>query len=490
MGIYDRLQSLGTYLRAIVYNIPDSGGPVLTPELSRGAASDSLLSIFLSSTFEDLKDYRKEIKQALDKAQVACFLIEEAASGYVDTVKKCREELEKATGYVGIFAYWYGSVPPKSKRSITHMEFQWAREKYKKKPDPPLLVLMPAPLSDAEKKLKAKASKLIPNKYKGPEHDKLLRAFHSEVTAWRIYKPFRNQQEAIQLALICCVRWQGHTAMSVAGSDDDPEKRGRLPRAFSDEELGSIGRKEQLDVAESILSQVGLRPDVPAVGMLVHGNEAAGQRAFLRRLLTTKALTGGRPAQVTKPPFEHYELLTLTQWVGKSLGLTSEAEAPTPEELAERAYEQLHHQQLCFVLDDIHRLAGGVAAFQSTLWLPLYKRLKELHARNPASHRLIAVVADYTDQARSWADIVEKYNFNPEKTNYSRLLMLPRLRPFTQADLLSWFGEVGVPDNPLGWRAERARIILTNPAGKVDGTPRRVFEMLGCETLWPEGEAQ
>ncbi len=490
MSEHNRLHRLRTFLRA-VFNSPNSGGPAPLAELSPGPACEAILSIFLGSTFEDLKDYRKEVKTALDKAQVACFLIEEVAGGYVDTVMKCREELEKATGYIGIFGYWYGSIPPKSKKSITHMEFLWALDKYNGHHDPRMLVLMPEPLSEAEAKLKAKASELIPRRYKkGAKHEQLLRGFHREVTGpWLIYKRFKNQQEAVQHALICCVRWQGYTAISAAKEAADPAGRGRPVRTVTDEELGSIGRKKQFDVAESILSQVVTRLDVPAVGMLVHGNEAAGQKVFLRRLLTTKQFTGGRPTQVSKPPFEHYDLLTLTRWIGKSLGLTTEGEALTPEELAERAYEQLHYQQLCFVLDDIHRFAGGLAAFQGTLWLPLYKRLKELHARNPASYRLIAVVADYTDQSRSWGDIADEYKFEPETTNYSRMLMLPKLTAFKQADLLSWFEAVGVPDQPLGRRVQLARMILTNPEGKTDGTPRRVFELLESETLWPEGEA-
>ena len=48
--------------------------------------------------------------------------------------------------------------------------------------------------------------------------------------------------------------------------------------------------------------------------------------------------------------------------------------------------------------------------------------------------------------------------------------------------------DLKVPDKPPGRRAQLADAVLRNAAGEPDATPRRVFDRLSAEDLWPEGE--
>ncbi|RNC70126.1 MAG: DUF4062 domain-containing protein [Desulfuromonadales bacterium] len=92
-----------------------------------------MITIYLSSTFEDLKEYRKAVYDALSKVSHYKVI---AMENYVATdqrpVDKCLKDVANAHIYVGLFGFRYGYVPPAEHNnpdglSITELEFRCAK---------------------------------------------------------------------------------------------------------------------------------------------------------------------------------------------------------------------------------------------------------------------------------------------------------------------------------------------------------------------------
>jgi hypothetical protein len=447
--------------------------------------AETAWQVFLSSTIRDLESYRRGVQDALlTKAEVAVFLSEDWPGGYDDTVAKCRARVEGSHGFFLLMGYWYGSIPPGFEKSITHLELEWALGKWGREEFPPLAVFSPTPQSPAEKELRDAAAPLLPaGDEERKRHDGLLDAFRAQVTgSWRTVRSFKDQQDLREHAIVSCLIWKRKTFAAATRAEAATASPGfRL----AEEDFGSLGRKKQLDAVDEVLVELSAHPEEPAVCLLVSGNEDAGQRAFLAHLVTTVSFRHGRPAQPGRPLSGSYGTDILTAWATQSLGLTGGGEVKSPAELAERVAAELKRQPLALVLDQIHRMNGGVAAFQDTFWKPFYDRLKELRAGQPIPHRLIAVVAEHTGDSATWRGAACGPDFEEEPADFSKLALLPALEPFKQKDLLRWLGEIEVPEER---RLAIAGRVLTNSQGQPDPTPLRVFERLRGEDLRPEDE--
>lgn len=89
--------------------------------------------IYLSSTYEDLKDYRRAVYEALRKAGHQVIAMEDYVATDQRPVNKCLKDVELADIYVGFFAFRYGYIPPLQHNnpdglSITELEFQHAEQ--------------------------------------------------------------------------------------------------------------------------------------------------------------------------------------------------------------------------------------------------------------------------------------------------------------------------------------------------------------------------
>ena len=90
-----------------------------------------MTSIYLSSTYEDLKDYRSAVVQALRQAGYEVKAMEDYVAADKRPVDKCLSDVAEADIYVGVFAFRYGYVPPPEHGnpdalSITELEFRHA----------------------------------------------------------------------------------------------------------------------------------------------------------------------------------------------------------------------------------------------------------------------------------------------------------------------------------------------------------------------------
>jgi hypothetical protein len=96
------------------------------------------LRVYLSSTFEDLKEYRAVVFSALEKAGLAVARMEGYTAADERPIDLCLGDVAKSDIYVGLFGWRYGYVPPPEHgnpdgRSITELEYRHAEARRMRK---------------------------------------------------------------------------------------------------------------------------------------------------------------------------------------------------------------------------------------------------------------------------------------------------------------------------------------------------------------------
>jgi hypothetical protein len=84
--------------------------------------------IFVGSTFEDLKDYRRAVRDALSQIETIVRGMEYFGSKPGSPVDECLAAVRSCKVYIGIFGMRYGSVPEGYDRSMTHLEYDEAQQ--------------------------------------------------------------------------------------------------------------------------------------------------------------------------------------------------------------------------------------------------------------------------------------------------------------------------------------------------------------------------
>ncbi len=89
-------------------------------------------TIYLSSTYEDLKEYRHAVVEALRTGGHKVITMKEKAAKDQRLVKMCLRKVANTDVYIGLFAFRYGYVPPTNQDnaqglSITELEFREAQ---------------------------------------------------------------------------------------------------------------------------------------------------------------------------------------------------------------------------------------------------------------------------------------------------------------------------------------------------------------------------
>lgn len=85
------------------------------------------MKIFLSSTYEDLIEYRQAATEALQRLDHQVGRMEIFGARPVEPSVACLSEIEDCELFVGIYAHRYGHIPHDSAGSITEAEFRHAK---------------------------------------------------------------------------------------------------------------------------------------------------------------------------------------------------------------------------------------------------------------------------------------------------------------------------------------------------------------------------
>jgi hypothetical protein len=89
------------------------------------------MKVFLSSTYQDLVEYRAKAAQAIERLGQQGIRMEVFGARAEEASDACVGEIEASDAFVGIYAHRYGYVPSNSTISITEREFNFAQEKKK-----------------------------------------------------------------------------------------------------------------------------------------------------------------------------------------------------------------------------------------------------------------------------------------------------------------------------------------------------------------------
>lgn len=86
------------------------------------------IPIFVGSTFEDLKEYRKAVSRALVQLGTIVRGMEYFGCQPDSPVQECLREVRMCKIYIGIFGMRYGSIPDGYEKSMTHLEYEEAQK--------------------------------------------------------------------------------------------------------------------------------------------------------------------------------------------------------------------------------------------------------------------------------------------------------------------------------------------------------------------------
>ncbi|HEV3468664.1 MAG TPA: DUF4062 domain-containing protein [Pyrinomonadaceae bacterium] len=84
--------------------------------------------IYVSSTFDDLKEHRAQVRLALQRSGHEDVAMERYGATDQRPVERCLEDVASCDVYLGIFAWRYGYVPEGFDKSITELEYRKAVE--------------------------------------------------------------------------------------------------------------------------------------------------------------------------------------------------------------------------------------------------------------------------------------------------------------------------------------------------------------------------
>jgi Domain of unknown function (DUF4062) len=89
------------------------------------------MKIFLSSTYQDLVEYRAVAAEALERLGQQGVRMEVFGARPADATTASLSEISESNALVGIYAHRYGHIPKGQSISITEQEFEFARSNSK-----------------------------------------------------------------------------------------------------------------------------------------------------------------------------------------------------------------------------------------------------------------------------------------------------------------------------------------------------------------------
>lgn len=85
-------------------------------------------TVFISSTFEDLKEHRKKVWDTLTKYEVNVRGMERFGARKEAPLQTCLAEVEQSDIFIGIISYRLGTIDTSSSKSFTQLEYEKALE--------------------------------------------------------------------------------------------------------------------------------------------------------------------------------------------------------------------------------------------------------------------------------------------------------------------------------------------------------------------------
>jgi hypothetical protein len=270
--------------------------------------------VFLGATKKHLDEWRWAVRDALISAKAAVYLQEHWNSAADDTVEVCRRNLEKSSGYVGIFGFRYGWIPQYYDCSITEMECGWAFQRWSAAHPPPVFIFLPDADSEAERLLQAKAEETLieefPEEQQRDHYRKRQAAFVERIRTANMPVNFFSDRHDLQVRTVVAISHWNTDLLERALQQRDLERRFIIPP----QELGRLGRSLQLRSLRRALAARDRRSDAPALCALVQGQSDSGLSEFRATLASWPDWELGREVEPGRPQGDPYSTTLLLKW--------------------------------------------------------------------------------------------------------------------------------------------------------------------------------
>jgi hypothetical protein len=443
---------------------------------------DEIRNIFLSITAKDCVDYRLEMQDALEKnVPVTVHLQEDWASAAILVMTVCQQKLKDQDGYMGLFGYRYGWIPPVqplSAKSITHLEWEWAKQHWTSR-EPPIFIFLPNPGSEAEQELKRWAKEVLEDEYPNcpsEQQTSLERqeSFRQEVRDWangRCINSYETAREIREKGISCIHHWN-KSILKQACEVHRGEIRKRIPAA----ELGAIGRDRQVKALEEILVQLRKRQREVAAAFVIHGEENHGQWQFAHFLHGWKEWNKEDEILPLFQPDRPEDAAQLARWVCNQLG-QEVALAEAMERLVAALAFRLSERNVVILVQSLGNGPDRWQRFSEDFWSPLRQRLGQAVSEKTRGRLHWFVVAN------------EPCPLAPAALDWdsASLIPLPQLQTLCEQDVSVWLSHRNPRLNRDSIRLEqRAEIskAVTYKNGNPDGLPISVFARLESKGEW------
>ena len=86
------------------------------------------MKVFISSTYEDLKEYRQKAIDVVSRNEDRAVAMEFFNARAEDATTVCETEIRDCDIFIGIYAHRYGYIPKGKKKSITQLEYELAKK--------------------------------------------------------------------------------------------------------------------------------------------------------------------------------------------------------------------------------------------------------------------------------------------------------------------------------------------------------------------------
>jgi hypothetical protein len=443
---------------------------------------DEIRNIFLSSTAKDCFDYRLEMQDALEKnVPVTVHLQEDWASAAILVMTVCQQKLKDQDGYMGLFGHRYGWIPPDqplSAKSITHLEWEWAKQHWSSR-QPPIFIFLPEPGSEAYLDLKRRADEVLMQDYPNSpaERQKSLerqKSFIQEVCEWANNRFINNFKTVLEL--------RDKASASIHHWNKDILKQavygpGGVRQRISDAELGAIGRDQQVNELVRYRSELRQRQQEVAAAFVIHGEENHGQRHFAQFLHGWWEEWNGEyetlpPSQPDRPEDPAH----LARWACELLGQPATL-AEAMDYLVATLVSRLRDRNVVIVLKSLGNAPDRWEQFSAGFWRPLQQRIGQDVSRN-APGRLFWFVVAHEPYPLAAA---------PLDWDCTQPIPLPQLQPLFEKDVFAWLDDRKPKLNGEKITDEQREHIskaVTHNDGKHDGVPSSVFERLQNQGNW------
>jgi hypothetical protein len=450
---------------------------------------NEIQSIFLSATAKDCAVYRRELRDALRKGvPVTVHLQEDWAGAATLTVTGCKNKIVEQDGYIGLFGYRYGWQPwlPDSKKSITHLEWEFAVEHWSL-PVPPIFLFLPSPGGQAAVELKQWADEVLQQEHPNSEKERqasldLQQTFLNQVRKWagnRFINFYKSGQDLREMGIASISHWNLDIWRQAAQCRD-----GTTP-PISEAELGAIGRRQQLETLARILSELRQQPQEVSAAFIVHGEENHGQRQFANYLPDWDEWQEEDLIFPPSRPDRPEDAKHLARWVCELLGQAVTL-ADGMDILVATLAARLRQGNVVVILQSLGNSPDRWLQFSAGFWKPLRERLGEVGSQT-LKGRFVFFVVDQQPCPSDQNDIfIPLPSPLPEAAldwDTSQLIPLPELRPLCQTDVEDWLSRRKPKLNggtiKYAQRAEISRSVTC-----ADGVPALVFERLQNIGLW------